>query len=82
MTYLPRATLMMGAPGILLIGRGENENSSKGSGNLPDASLEIAIVRGHDVHAVFDDSVHQAIVGVGAFMVAFDSLESRVFGNS
>lgn len=62
--------------------RGQKEIFGAGSNSLPDASLEIAIVRGHDIHAVFDDTVHQTVVGIGTFVVALDSLKPRVFGNA
>jgi len=81
-TYLPRATLMIGAPGILLL---EGENHSYmllGSYNVPNPSLQITIVGRHNVHAMLDYSIHQAVICICALVVTSDSFEPGVFGNT
>lgn len=48
--------------------------------NIPDTSFEIAIIGGHNVNTVLNEAIYQAVVGIGSFMIAFDSLKPRVFG--
>jgi hypothetical protein len=50
--------------------------------NLPDSSLEITIVCRHDVDSVLDDSINEAVIGIGTFVIALDSLEARVLSDA
>lgn len=56
----------------------ENEEQS----DVPNPPLKITIVSRHNINTMFDDPINQTIIGIGAWMVAFDSLKSRVLGNT
>lgn len=55
-------------------------NDSRVDCNLPNASLEITIVGGHNVDTVLDQTIHQAVIGICSLVVAFYSLEPRILG--
>lgn len=57
---------------------GENEDQC----DLPNPPLEITIVSCHNIDAMFDDPINQAIIGIGAWVVAFDSFKSRVLSDT
>jgi hypothetical protein len=75
MTYFPRATLIIGTPGIFLLQTFDQNfhcnNSRQVKSNLPYPPFQVAIVSCDNVHTVFDDSVNQAIICVSAFMITF-----------
>lgn len=48
--------------------------------NVPNSSLQITIVGGHNINTVLDETIYQAVIGICSLVVTFDSLESRVFG--
>lgn len=97
-TYFPLATLIIGAPGILLMGIlvfSSFSSSSRdlglvvlctrraeGNSNLPNSSLEITIVCRHNIDTVLDDPINEAVIGICTLVIALDSLEARVFGNA
>jgi len=80
MTYFPRATLIMGAPGILLAWMLEMESSDTGMSNIPNPSFEITIVCSHNIDTMLDETIHQTIISICSLVVTFDSLKPGVFG--
>lgn len=81
MTYFPRATLMIGTPGIFLLPKHWIRNSNysfHAKSHLPYPSFQISIVGRHDVHTMFDYSVNQAIVCVSAFMITLYPFKPRI----
>ena len=46
---------------------------------FPDSALEVFVAGRHDEYSVLLDVVDDAIVGVGALVLAGDALEARVF---
>jgi hypothetical protein len=52
------------------------------SWNFSYSPLEVLVAGGHDVASVLLDAVDEAVVGVGALVVALEALEAWVFGNA
>lgn len=47
--------------------------------DLSNPPLEILVAGGHNVHSVLSDSFNDAVVSVGALVVAFEPLKTRIF---
>jgi hypothetical protein len=85
MTYFPRATLMIGAPGILLgqvSEKFEQQSRRHGGKGLPNTSFEVTIVSGNDINTMLNDTINQTVIRVRSLVVAFDSLKSWVFSHT
>ena len=50
--------------------------------HLSDPSLQVLVTGSHDIASVLFDSIYDAVISVGAFVIAFQPLETRVFGYS
>ena len=81
----------MGAPGIFLYARLEMRSPvysflfarvDQDQCDLPNPPLEITIVSCHNINTMFDNPINQTIIGIGSWMIAFDSLKPRVLSNS
>lgn len=57
------------------------EGEKKEKKNLPNSSLQIPIIRCHNIHAMLDESVYQAVIGIRSFVVTLNSLKSGVLGD-
>jgi hypothetical protein len=51
------------------------------AGHFPDPPFQILITRPHNIHSVLLDSLHNTVICVGTFMVAFQSFKPGVFGD-
>ena len=51
-------------------------------GILRDPALQVPITRRHDVTLVRLHSPHQTVIGIRAFVTAFQTLEARVLGHT
>jgi hypothetical protein len=74
----------MGAPGILLrkINVRMINPIFSSPQNIPNTSLEIAIVGSDNIDTVLDDTVDETVICIGTLVVTLDSLESGVLGDT
>lgn len=87
MTYFPRATLMIGTPGILLCPPSQLCADSKTdrhdiAPDLPNPPFQITVVCADNVNTMLHDTVDKTVVSIYALVVAPDSFESGILGDT
>jgi hypothetical protein len=77
-TYLPRATLTIGTPGTTQLLAKTSRPLERLEHTLPNSSLQILVIRRHNVHPLLHTSIHNTVIGIDTLVVAGQPLESLI----